>query len=206
MFGRVLKAAIVCGVAGAAWGCIAPVQARVMQATYAPVGGQTLVPYGWVKFCGRYRGECDTRALQPMDVNLTPASYRKLKRVNLWVNEHVKPITDMDHWGVIDQWDYPIDGYGDCEDYALLKRKLLMQAGFPRQGLLITVVKDTHGEGHAILTVKTNHGEFILDNLTDRIKPWTQTGYRFVKRQSQSDPNVWLDIGQPSEAPLVVSR
>ncbi len=48
------------------------------------------------------------------------------------------------------------DGYGDCEDYALLKRKMLMQAGWPREALLMTVVRDKKGEGHAVLTVKTD--------------------------------------------------
>jgi len=206
MFGRLLKAILFCGIAGTVAGHLTPARAGALRATYAAVGGQTLVPYGWLDFCDRYRGECDTQSLPAVDVNLTPATFKELMRVDLWVNAHVKPITDMDHWGVIDQWDYPVDGYGDCEDYALLKRKLLMAAGFPRQGLLITVVKDTHGEGHAILTVKTNRGEFILDNLTNKIKPWTETGYRFVKRQSQTDPNVWLDLGEPGEAPLVVSR
>ena len=51
-------------------------------------------------------------------------------------------MTDMDHWGMIDRWNYPDDGYGDCEDYVLQKRKMLIQAGWPREALLITVVRD----------------------------------------------------------------
>ena len=78
---------------------------------------------------------------------------------------------------------YPDDGYGDCEDYVLQKRRMLIQAGWPREALLITVVRDRKDEGHAMLTVKTDKGEFILDNQTDEILPWTDTGYRFVKRQ-----------------------
>ena len=117
--------------------------------------------------------------------------------MNLFVNSHVKPMTDMEHWGVVERWNYPDDGYGDCEDYVLQKRKLLMQAGWPREALLITVVRDKHGDGHAILTVKTDKGEFILDNQNDQILLWSDTGYRFVKRQSQSDPNVWVALGEP---------
>ena len=104
-------------------------------------------------------------------------------------------MTDMDHWGVVERWNYPDDGYGDCEDYVLAKRKMLMQQGWPREALLITVVRDQHGDGHAILTVKTDKGEFILDNQTNDILLWSDTGYRFVKRQSQSDPNVWIALG-----------
>jgi predicted transglutaminase-like cysteine proteinase len=100
----------------------------------------------------------------------------------------------MDHWGILDQWDYPTDGRGDCEDYALMKRKILLSEGFPRQALLITIVRDTHNDGHAILTAKTNRGDFVLDNLTAAVKPWREAGYHFIKRQSEEDPNVWLSI------------
>ena len=173
---------------------------------YIAVGGHSLVPYGWVDFCDRYKGECDGRKLVAEDVNLTPETMKIIKQVNTWVNQSIKPMSDMDHWGVVDQWDYPTDGYGDCEDYALLKRRLLMDEGLPRQALLMTIVKDQNGEGHAILTVKTNRGEYILDNLAEDVKPWTQVSYRFVKRQSQTDQNEWLDIGEPTAAPLTVSR
>ena len=106
-------------------------------------------------------------------------------------------MTDLEHWGVVERWNYPDDGYGDCEDYVLLKRRMLMQAGWPREALLITVVRDKKGDGHAVLTVKTDQGEFILDNQEPQILPWTKTGYRFVKRQSQSDPNLWVSLGEP---------
>ena len=96
---------------------------------------------------------------------------------------------------MVERWSYPNDGYGDCEDYVLLKRRMLMQAGWPRQALLITVVRDKRGDGHAVLTVKTDKGEFILDNQNEEILLWSETGYRFVKRQSQSDQNVWVSLG-----------
>ena len=108
-------------------------------------------------------------------------------------------MSNLDHWGtLLDHWDYPLDGRGDCKVYALYKRKLLMDMGFPRQALLMTIVKDLEGEGHAILTVKTDHGDFILDNLTDEIRSWDATGYTYLKRQSQEDPNVWLSILPPA--------
>ena len=119
----------------------------------------------------------------PRDVVLSTAAWKDLQRVNLWVNSHVKPITDMDHWGVVERWNYPDDGYGDCEDYVLLKRKMLIDAGWPREALLITVVRDKKGEGHAVLTVKSDKGEFVLDNQNENVVAWTETGYRFVKRQ-----------------------
>src|SRR6476469_5539570 len=90
---------------------------------YATVGEPTRAPIGWVEFCIEYRTECATRPSEPRDVVLTP-----------------KPRTDLEHWGVVERWNYPDDGYGDCEDYVLLKRRMLMQAGWPREALLITVV------------------------------------------------------------------
>jgi predicted transglutaminase-like cysteine proteinase len=175
-------------------------------AGYAEVGSRTSVPYGWVDFCSRYSGECDVEPLEPADVDLTPAALKDIERVDRQVNGAVTPETDMDHWGVVDRWDYPTDGKGDCEDYALLKRKILIGEGYPRQALLITVVKDLEGEGHAILTVKTNRGEFVLDNLNDKVLAWSDTGYKFIKRQSQTDPNVWQSIGAPAAGPQFTAK
>jgi predicted transglutaminase-like cysteine proteinase len=167
-------------------------------ASYAAVGAPTSVPYGWVDFCGREPQECNQPVLPARDVNLTAETWQLLNRINREVNAAIEPVSNYDHWGtMLDHWDYPIDGKGDCKVYALQKRRLLIEAGFPRQALLMTVVKDLNDEGHAILTVKTNRGEFILDNLTDAIHPWNATGYRFLKRQSQEDPNVWVAVGDP---------
>jgi predicted transglutaminase-like cysteine proteinase len=173
---------------------------------YASLGSETSVPYGWVDFCRRYRNECEDAAAQPRDIELTAKAYREIQRVNAWVNHSIVPVSDVDHWGVVDQWDYPTDGKGDCEDFALLKRRMLIERGFPRAALLMTVVKEKNGDGHAVLTVKTNRGEFVLDNMNDAIKPWTRTDYRFVKRQSQATANIWVTIGDPTSAPLYVSR
>lgn len=170
------------------------------------ITGETSVPYGWVDFCSRYAGACDGAPLSPQDVAFSARSLREIERIDQAVNKAVVPTTDPDHWNVVDRWDYPSDGRGDCEDYALEKRRLLLASGYPRQGLLMTVVKDHAGEGHAVLTVKTDHGDYVLDNMTDAVLPWEETGYRFVKRQSQSDANVWVSIGAPVTAPLYTAR
>jgi predicted transglutaminase-like cysteine proteinase len=172
---------------------------------YATVGPETKAPIGWVEFCIEYDPECKTNPSQPRDVVLTTAAWKDLVRVNRWVNTNIKPMTDLEHWGVVERWNYPDDGYGDCEDYVLEKRRMLLRAGWPREALLITVVRDQHGDGHAILTVKTDKGEFILDNQRDDILLWADTGYRFVKRQSQSDPNLWVSLGEPRPVPLTAT-
>jgi predicted transglutaminase-like cysteine proteinase len=173
---------------------------------YVEVSEVVRAPIGWVEFCAFNPGECATIPSAPRDVVLTTKAFTDLQNVNRYVNESVKPMTDLEHWGTIEKWSYPDDGYGDCEDYVLLKRRLLVQAGWPREALLITVVRDRRDEGHAVLTVKTDRGEFILDNQAEDVLPWIETGYRFVKRQSQKDPNVWVSLGDTRPVPTTVAR
>jgi predicted transglutaminase-like cysteine proteinase len=170
-------------------------QAASDRPIFISLGTSSRAPIGWTEFCAENRRECETRSMDARDVVLTPTAWRDLVRVNNWVNSKIKPLTDMEHWGVVERWSYPDDGYGDCEDYVLLKRRMLMQAGWPRQALLITVVRDQRGDGHAVLTVKTDKGEFVLDNQNEEVLLWSETRYRFVKRQSQIDPNVWVSLG-----------
>jgi predicted transglutaminase-like cysteine proteinase len=175
-------------------------QATNERLMFIALGASSRAPIGWTEFCADNRRECETKPMEARDVVLTTAAWKDLVRINRWVNSKIKPLTDMEHWGVVERWSFPDDGYGDCEDYVLLKRRMLVQAGWPRQALLITVVRDNRGDGHAVLTVKTDKGELILDNQNEEILPWSETSYRFVKRQSQTDPNTWVSLGDPRPA------
>ncbi|SRR5579883_1153228 len=206
MLSFMLKAAAATAALGGILSIIQPANVGGPDLRYAAVGPRTSTPYGWVDFCARYQGECSGERLPAVDINWTRRAKLDVERVNLWVNAHVAPVSDQEHWDLVDRWDYPVDGRGDCEDYALLKRKMLVDMGYPRQALLMTVVKDANQDGHALLTVRTNAGEFALDNLSDEVKPWAEAGYRFVKRQSQEDPNVWVALGEPTAAPLYTAR
>jgi predicted transglutaminase-like cysteine proteinase len=190
---------------GAIAGIAPTAQAREITATYAAVGDVTRTPYGWVDFCGRRPNECRVPILDAVDLDLTAKTFKILDRVNRSVNAMIEPVSNMDHWGtMLDHWDYPVDGKGDCKIYALEKRRELLALGFPRQALLMTIVRDLEGAGHTILTVKTDKGEIILDNMVDEIRGWEETGYKFVKRQAQTDPNVWVSVG-PVSAPLTTA-
>ena len=167
---------------------------------FVSIGDNSRPPIGWVEFCANTPRECQVAPMAARDVVLSSKAWKDLVRVNQWVNETIRPVTDMDHWGVVERWSYPDDGRGDCEDYVLLTRRMLIEAGWPRSALLITVVRDKKGEGHAVLTVKTDKGEFILDNQAEEILLWSETGYRFVKRQSQTDPNLWVALGDTRPA------
>jgi predicted transglutaminase-like cysteine proteinase len=162
---------------------------------YVSVQATARAPIGWVQFCTNHPGDCAGGRSEARDVVLSAKAWQDMVRVNKWVNGAVKPVTDLEHWGVVEKWSYPDDGYGDCEDYVLLKRRMLIEAGWPRQALLITVVRDKRGDGHAVLTVKTDKGEFVLDNQEEDTKLWSDTGYRFVKRQSQENANIWVSLG-----------
>ena len=192
--------AALAGFATAGMLSIASAHAASERALFISVGEAARAPAGWGQFCAEYAPECDTTELAARDAALTSQAWNELVRINRWVNEAITPLTDMEHWGVSERWNYPDDGYGDCEDYVLLKRRMLMQARWPRQALLITVVRDKQGDGHAVLTVKTDKGEFILDNQTEEVLLWSETEYRFVKRQSQTDPNVWIALGDSRPA------
>ena len=179
-----------------------PAAGAAARLAYVGVASETRAPIGWIEFCSENPRDCAGPASAPRDVVLSPKAWRDLVQVNDWVNSAIKPMTDLEHWGVVERWSYPDDGYGDCEDYVLLKRRMLIQAGWPREALLITVVRDLKDEGHAVLTVKSDKGDYILDNQAPDVVLWSNTGYRFVKRQSQTDPNVWvsLDDSRPASA------
>ena len=177
-----------------------PAVAASERPMFISLGTASRAPIGWIEFCAENKRECATRPTEARDVVLSPAAWADMTRINNWVNTKIKPMTDMEHWGVVERWSYPDDGYGDCEDYVLLKRRMLIQAGWPRSALLITVVRDQRGDGHAVLTVKTDKGEFVLDNQNEAVLLWSETSYRFVKRQSQTDPNIWVSLGDSRPA------
>src|SRR5262249_30921803 len=196
------------GLAGAALAAalaVTPVQAASERPLLMSLGAAARAPIGWREFCAQYAPECETTPMPAHDVVLTTQAWNELLRINQWVNEAIKPLTDLEHWGVAERWNYPDDGFGDCEDYVLLKRKLLMQAGWPRQALLITVVRDKQGDGHAVLTVKTDQGEVIFDTQRADVLLGPHTEYGCVKGQSQTDPNAWLALGDSRPAPATAS-
>lgn len=160
--------------------------------------GRTSQPIGHYDFCKQYKAECNQISRTETPLKLTQASWSKILQVNTQVNQAIHPRTDMEMWGKEEVWSYPTQ-YGDCEDYALLKRRMLINAGFPVNTLLMTVVRQPNGEGHAVLTIRTDRGDFILDNLEDSVKAWNQTDYTYLKRQSARHTGQWVDIRHDPE-------
>src|SRR5690606_28194465 len=160
---------------------------------FMSTSGITSQPIGHYEFCKTLPAECNITFQKTSPLKLDQATWAKIVQINASVNQRIAPMTDMELYGQEEYWAYPSTA-GDCEDYALLKRRELAQAGIPLSSLLITVVRKPDGEGHAVLTVRTDRGDFILDNLTDKVRSWDRTGYRYLKRQAIDNTGRWVSI------------
>jgi predicted transglutaminase-like cysteine proteinase len=157
-------------------------------------GAMTSQPIGHYDFCKTHRGECSIRPRNLAPATMNSVLLRQLTGVTVAVNASVKPMSDTEIYGKDEVWAYPDSHVGDCEDYVLEKRRRLSRLGISLSDLLITVVRKPDGEGHAVLTVRTDKGDYILDNLTDKVRSWDQTGYRFLKRQATDNTGRWVSI------------
>lgn len=153
----------------------------------------TRAPIGYLQFCRQNPADCASVAGGPQRLTLSPTRMGELVEINALVNRAIVPVTDEKLYGVAEMWTYPSE-QGDCEDYVLLKRRLLMDRGWPASALLITVVRDEKGDGHAVLTVTTSAGDLVLDNQAADIRFWRDTPYDYLKRQSKTDPNSWVSL------------
>ena len=175
-------------------------QPRMQKVVYTKAFGDTLPPIGYVNFCQEHRADCRPGPRFADRIQLTPAKFGQIEEVNTAVNTEIAPDTDLDLYGKPEYWTYPTTK-GDCEDYVLLKRRILIERGFPESTLLITVVRDENDEGHAVLTVRTDKGDFVLDNKRREVMRWADTPYTFIKRQSERNPLVWISLLPPETAP-----
>ena len=160
----------------------------------ADASGDARAPYAWSDLCRRSPAECRIDTREPERVEMTPKLWKTVVALNSKINREIEAVTDEEHWGVVDRWDLPEDGKGDCEDYALLKRKRLAETGIPRRAMVMTVVIDEENAGHAVMMIRTDRGDFILDNKRNAVLPWSQTGYVYVKRESQLRTG-WTSLG-----------
>jgi predicted transglutaminase-like cysteine proteinase len=167
--------------------------------------GPAAMPGGMVSLCAREPSFCSPDTEVPRAFILSAEHWQQLSQVNDSVNHAIASTTDRKLYGKDEYWTIPTTA-GDCEDYVLLKRQLLMKMGIEESALLITVVHDENGEGHAVLTVPTDDGDLVLDNRRDEILHWWATGYVFIKRQSETDPDRWVSLGNDKlQAPNIAS-
>ena len=159
-------------------------------------GGLTSQPIGHYEFCRTYRSECRQERGPVAPITLTRQIWNDVLDINMAVNLVIEPMSDLEIYGREEVWTFP-DHAGDCEDYVLLKRQMLIERGVPASALLITVVRKPDGEGHAVLTVRTDRGDFVLDNLRTDVRLWSDTEYTYLKRQSERHAGHWVSIEMP---------
>ncbi|MBP0441395.1 transglutaminase-like cysteine peptidase [Tianweitania sediminis] len=158
------------------------------------VGRLTSQPIGHYEFCQSNPDECSITTIAPKREKLTDSMWRKIVSVNAAINRQVRPVSDMELYGVEEFWTYPVNGAGDCEEYVLAKQLELRNAGLSMSNLLITVLRQRNGEGHAVLTVRTDKGDFVLDNLNEKVVEWHNTDYTYLKIQSSRHSGKWVSI------------
>lgn len=175
-------------------------------------GISTTAPRGYAGFCHRFPRQCRAQPNARTILTITESNWRLLSLVNDTVNKSIKPKSDLAHYGVAEYWTIPSDGFGDCEDFALTKQRDLRRAGLSASALRIAVVDVPNHGPHAVLTVSTDKGDYVLDNVTNQILLWNLTGYVWISVQSHTDPRHWdglrstPDSGQATAAQPPVSK
>ena len=156
-------------------------------------GGYVLPPISFSKFCLDYPLECAGGAVR---VHISPDRMATLEAVNRRVNGSIAPTPDTSRFRF---WALNVS-HGDCNNFAIQKRHELIQRGWPAGALALSVVKTPWGEGHLVVTVRTDVGDYVLDNLRAEVVDWRRAGYRWVMRQSERNPQFWVSLngGRPA--------
>ena len=163
------------------------------QADYITVTGETSSrPLAHSQYCVRDPKFCSP--MEPERVELTEALYDELEGVDDEVNKTIIPMSDQNNFGRKEYWSLPRDGLGDCEDYALLKRQMLLKKGWPAGAMRLVMVKTWDDTGHMVLAVSTDKGDLILDNNAWEIRDWGHIPYTGYKVQNLEDPTLWMIV------------
>jgi len=119
-------------------------------------------------------------------------------KVNSQVNNEIFFALDIDQYNREEFWALPVSGFGDCEDIALEKRSRLVELGYPIPAMRIAIVSHKRLlHSHALLSIETNKGTFLLNTFTDKVLPWTHTPYNFESREradglwERFDQSIW---------------
>ncbi len=159
-----------------------------------PTGGKTSKPFGHHQFCETNPRECRTSAASAPE-RLSAQRMKRLAAINAAVNRSITPVSDASQHNAKDVW--TIGGAsGDCEDYALAKRRKLIAAGFKPGNLRLAMGRLPHGEAHLVLVVRAEEGDFVLDNLHNDVRPWKKSGLRLLKMQGEGAGRDWVNIGR----------
>lgn len=154
--------------------------------------GDSRIPIGAYDYCNRYIERCQYET-RTSTVQLTREVWNEVVRTNIKINRTITPRTDMQIFGVEERWELP-NGVGDCEDYVLAKKQALSRAGIPLGAMRVTVVYDENNGGHAVLTLVTDLGDFILDNNNNKVLRWQEAELTYLKRQKPGSLLWWESL------------
>lgn len=175
------------------------IDARRPDTAQLPTRATVTPPPGASSICRTYDWAC---AKSGKSALLGEQSMTLLRRVNAEANRSIRPVSDMQQYRLEERWALPTARGGDCEDYALYKKRELIRAGIPPEQLLLAAVLDRKRQFHAVLIVRTGTQDVVLDNLTNRILPWHKTGYTFLRVQDPQHPSRWVSVYAGGMFPL----
>jgi predicted transglutaminase-like cysteine proteinase len=188
---KLLPVAIAAMMAGSAAPADAVSTGHALETGSSHIGASvpTLAPLGYVRYCRANPDDCQGSDAVVLELDVD--TFLLLDTVNASVNRAIEPVEED-----IDEW-VAYTAAGDCEDYALLKRALLIRAGVPAGALRMAVVDTEVGDSHAVLVVRTGAGDLVLDNLTDEIVVWNEARLAWRKIASEANPRLWfaIDLG-----------
>ncbi|MBT3360432.1 MAG: hypothetical protein HN403_12480 [Rhodospirillales bacterium] len=173
---------------------VAVVVAWVPRAATADHGAaERLVPppKGFIDFCRRHPGECTSVGKAPAVIGFSPARFDQISDINRKTNLNISYRADSYTFGRLEFWEYPFV-YGDCEDYALLKKRQLTKLGFHPSSLLLATVRTQNVGLHVVLLVLTSDGTWVLDNRNPSVVRPQATTYEWLSRQSRFNPANWV--------------
>lgn len=168
----------------AGWALQTPVLAQPFGLDAVPVAsGEVLTKWNGVE--ADIRAENDILELCRTTVERCPAAARsflaivaqgraqtgraRIGIINRAINLAIRPMSDLEQWGVLDRWSAPLDTFttrfGDCEDYAIAKYVALKEAGLTDDDVKLVIVRDLAvNEDHAVVAARLGGGWIVLDN------------------------------------------
>ena len=161
--------------------------------TWLNTGSATSRPFGHIEYCKKRPFDCrqNKGSAKPQSLSLGA-----LNAVNSSVNHRIKPMRDEEQFGVRDRWSYGAK-IGDCEDFAIAKRAALLSRGYRPENTLLAMGY-SGVEAHVVLLVRTDGGDYVLDNLNPAVLPVEKSSVRISKVQSPKNGAEWLSVGGKS--------
>ncbi|WP_245287788.1 transglutaminase-like cysteine peptidase [Bradyrhizobium sp. URHA0013] len=159
-------------------------------ATLVAEARNVLAPLQFVKFCMNYPTECEARSGEEPTLSRVEA-LAALEEVNSRVNRSIAP-TVKSNEPLVARWTIG-PAAGDCNDYAVTKRHELLAMGWPSSALRLAVVFAPEG-GHLVLVARVKDGDYVLDNLSQTVRPWNETSYAWVSIESTVNPKFWVAV------------